>query len=46
MDEPATTGPERILIIGRSPGVILDAAGGIRKARASAQTRPTSSTRC
>src|SRR5712671_5155940 len=30
MDEPATSGPERILIIGRSPGVILDAAGILR----------------
>jgi hypothetical protein len=30
MDEPATSRPERILIIGRSPGVILDAAGILR----------------
>ena len=30
MDEPATSGPERILVIGRSPGVILDAAGILR----------------
>ena len=30
MDEPAASGPERILIIGRSPGVILDAAGILR----------------
>jgi hypothetical protein len=30
MNEPATSGPERILIIGRSPGVILDAAGILR----------------
>jgi hypothetical protein len=30
MDEPATSGPGRILIIGRSPGVILDAAGILR----------------
>jgi len=30
MDEPATSGPERVLIIGRSPGVILDAAGILR----------------
>ena len=30
MDEPATSRPERILVIGRSPGVILDAAGILR----------------
>src|SRR5437588_7464539 len=30
MDEPATSGPERILVIGRSPSVILDAAGILR----------------
>src|SRR5260370_38165638 len=30
MDEPAPSGPERILVIGRSPGVILDAAGILR----------------
>ena len=30
MDEPATSGPGRILVIGRSPGVILDAAGILR----------------
>ncbi len=30
MDEPATSGPERILVIGRSPNVILDAAGILR----------------
>ena len=30
MDEPATSRPERILVIGRSPTVILDAAGILR----------------
>ena len=30
MDEPATSGHGRILIIGKSPGVILDAAGILR----------------
>jgi len=30
MDEPTTSGPERILVIGRSPGVILDAADILR----------------
>ena len=30
MDEPATSGPERILVIGRSPSVILDAADILR----------------
>jgi len=30
MDEPATSRPGRILVIGRSPGVILDAAGILR----------------
>ncbi len=30
MGEPATSAPERILVIGRSPGVILDAAGILR----------------
>ena len=31
MDEPATSGPDRILIIGRSPSVILDAADILRR---------------
>jgi hypothetical protein len=30
MNESATSGPERVLVIGRSPGVILDAAGILR----------------
>jgi hypothetical protein len=30
MDKPAASGPERVLVIGRSPGVILDAAGILR----------------
>ena len=30
MDEPTTSGPERILVIGRSPNVILDAAAILR----------------
>ena len=30
MDEPTTRGPERILVIGRSPSVILDAADMLR----------------
>src|SRR5258708_32092153 len=30
MDEPTTSGPERILVIGRSPSVIQDAAGIVR----------------
>jgi hypothetical protein len=30
MDEPITSGPERILVIGRSPSVILDAADILR----------------
>ena len=30
MDEPTTNGPERILLIGRSPSVILDAADILR----------------
>jgi hypothetical protein len=30
MDEPTTSGPERILVIGRSPSVILDAADILR----------------
>ena len=30
MDEPATSGPERVLVIGRSPGVILEAADILR----------------
>jgi hypothetical protein len=31
MDEPTTRGPERVLIIGRSPSVILDAADILRR---------------
>ena len=30
MDEPTTSGTERVLVIGRSPSVILDAAGILR----------------
>ena len=30
MDEPTTSGAERVLVIGRSPSVILDAAGILR----------------
>src|SRR5882757_3051571 len=31
MDEPATNGPKRILVVGRSPGVILDAVDILRR---------------